>query len=133
MARQSRKPVRETEVDATQPLERLASFNSAATNAAMQAGRACVDMVTALNGEMLGFVNQRWRDDMDFGRCLARCSNLTDAASLQQDWTRRAMAEYTAEVTKLTRLASGLVMEGLDPVLRQAAASAATMTKPPAR
>jgi len=114
-------------------IERLGAAGGALTEAMMTSTRVCLDGMTRFNGEVIGFVNDRLRRDADFGQSLARCSNWTEAASLQQDWARKTMQDYFSESSKLMQLASKATLESMDPVFRTAARGMSGLMRPPAQ
>jgi hypothetical protein len=129
MTKEVSKHSKSGELESAPPPDRLASPNSLLSDAVVKSTGACLDGMSALNGEVVEFVNERVRRDIDLGQSLARCSNWAEACSLQQDWARQAMQDYIGETTKLFQLASKLTMASMDPVLRTAS-SMTEMVKP---
>lgn len=121
---------RDQEVAAAEQLTRLGALAGSMTNAVTNATQAYVEGVTKLNSEVIGFMSDRWRRDVDFGQSLARCENWTEATALQQDWARRAAQDYFAEATKLFQLASRSALGTWDPLLQQVVSNASELKKP---
>jgi hypothetical protein len=130
MATDNRKHGKPAQAEATEQLERMSEAGGAVADAMAKWTQVCLDGMTQLNGEVFGFVNDRLRRDVDLGQSLARCSNWAEAASLQQDWARRAMQDYFSESSKLLQLMSKTTLEGLDPVLRTAARNISGLVQP---
>jgi hypothetical protein len=84
---------------AAEQLTRVGALTGSMTNSVTYATQAYLDGATKLNSEIIGFMGDRWRRDVDFVQSLARCETWTEAAALQQDWAHRAAQDYFAEAT----------------------------------
>ena len=113
---------------AAEQLTRVGALTGSMTNSVTYATQAYLDGATKLNSEMIGFLGDRWRRDVDFVQSLARCENWTEAAALRQDWAHRAAQDYFAEATKLFRLASKSALGTWDPLLQQVASNVGELT-----
>lgn len=74
--------------------------------ALMGVAASCLNSVAAVNGELVGFVADRWRRDVDLGQSMACCENWNAAVALQQDWAKHTVQDYLAEASKLMQIAS---------------------------
>ena len=104
-----------TAKDNGERLADLAAFNGVAMEMIADGWSAYARGLAALNGEVLGFVNLRLRQDTDLARAMTRCDSWEDALGLQRDWARQATEQYTAEASKLGELASGVAQESWQP------------------
>jgi hypothetical protein len=129
MTKEVSKHAKSGDVESAVEPERAAPAGTVLSDAVAKSTGACLDGMSALNSEVIEFVSERVRRDIDLGQSLARCSNWAEACSLQQDWARRTMQDYIGETTKLLQLASRLTMNSMDPVL-QTASSMTEMVKP---
>jgi len=111
-------------------LERMTAFNGTAMEIFSQACQAYASGVATLNGELMGFVNNRLNRDVELGRTLSQCSNWSDAVNLQQDWTQQANQEYLAEASRLMDLSSKVAKESWEPVYDRATQVLTQITKP---
>jgi hypothetical protein len=129
MTTESAKHAKPAETTASAQLERLGTAGGAFADAVMKSSQACLDGMSRVGGEVAGFVNDRLQRDVDFGQSLARCGTWAEAASLQQDWARRAVQDYFSESGKLLQLMSKATLESMDTVLRTTA-SGLTLIQP---
>jgi hypothetical protein len=104
---------------ASQQFESMAAFNGAAMAMFTEALQAYSKGFAAFNGEMMGFMNTRLRHDAELGRALVKCEDWSKAAELQQDWARKAAAEYLTEAGKLMEVASKAARENLETVYQR--------------
>ena len=97
-------------------IDQITAFNTTAMEAFTKASRAYVSGMAAVNGEVFRFVTQRLRHDVEVGQSLAGCEDFSKAASLQQEWARKAMDDYMAEAGRLMELASKATTESWEPL-----------------
>lgn len=100
-------------------LQQVAAANDAAMEIFAQSCQACASGFASLNGELMGFVSNRFNRDVELGRALSGCANWADALDLQQNWAQQATREYLAEASRITQLASKLVAESWEPVYQR--------------
>jgi hypothetical protein len=68
------------------------------------ASQAYIDVIGQCQGEVCDFLTRRLSSDLKLGEDLAKCKDLTEAASLQQEWLRRTVEDYVSEGQKLWQL-----------------------------
>ena len=90
----------------TEDLERLNILTNGMADTLMYATQGYLNRAAAFNGEVIGFVGDRWRRDVDLGQSLARCGNWNEAIALQRNWAQHTVQDYLAEATKLIEIAS---------------------------
>ena len=70
-----------------------------------------VEGASAVNEELLKFINSRLNRDLEFSRALSVCADISDAAKLQQEWAHQAMQEHLVQAQKLAELNSNVAEE----------------------
>jgi len=108
------------QVEVSEQLARMASFNGAALDMLTRMGQAYFNSISALNEEMMKFMALRMQHDAEFGQSLTKCDNWASAADLQRGWVQEAGEEYFAEAGKLLELASKVTVESWKPVQERA-------------
>lgn len=68
------------------------------------ASQACIDVIGQCQGEVCNFVTRRLSNDLQHGQKLAQCKDITEAASLQQEWLRQTVDDYVSEGQRLWQL-----------------------------
>ena len=94
----------------------FAAWQGGAMDAMARAGQAYVEGVVELNQELAGFVQARWKRDLELGESLARCRDLSDFTDVQRAWLEEATEQYAAETRKLVELGTKLASMSWDPV-----------------
>jgi len=124
MTKQSDNPTQAPGFMPPEQIDQITAFNNTTMDAFTKASQAYVSGMAAVNGEVFRFVTRRLRHDVEVGQSLAGCDDLSKAASLQQDWARKAMDDYMAETGKLMELASKATMESWKPLYEGADSAA---------
>ena len=94
----------------------FAAWQGGAMDAMVQAGQAYVEGVVELNQELAGFVQTRWKRDLELGESLARCRDLSDFTNVQRAWLEETTEQYAAETQKLVELGTKLASMSRDRV-----------------
>ncbi len=113
-------------------LEWAMQANAAQLRAFSEAGQRCLEGLIALNGELADFLNAEAAKSGEFGRRLAKCDSLVDAARCCQEWTGATMESCMAESRKLAEITANVAQESWTPVIEGANAVLEGMRRPPA-
>ena len=103
--------------------------NTAFVDALTQAGQTYMSQVSALNEEILSFAAGRLQKVSEVGESLMKCKDITDALRIQQDWLRQTTEQYVQEAGKIFEMTTKAAMASVNPVIEQAAHSAAKTTE----
>lgn len=83
---------------------------------ATRAARAYFNGAARLNQEMIGFVNDRVKKDMETARALITSKSSSDAFAAQAAFFEHAIRDYANEASKVMHLAADIARETLTPV-----------------
>ena len=108
----------------------MMEMNAAQLNAFSEIGRRYMDGLIKLNGEMVDFLSSQAAMNGEFGRRLAECDNLADAARFCQEWTGSAMETCMAESRKLTDITAAVAQDSWDPMIESTNAMLRGMARP---
>jgi hypothetical protein len=79
------------------------------------AGQAMMDGVTKLQKELVDFVSERIRQDVETQQAMLRCRSFDDMRDLQTRFFQTAVDQYSAEANRLMKLGSEIVQRSLEP------------------
>lgn len=82
-------------------LDAVAKANGEAFDAMLEANRAMMNGIAALNGELMAFADQRLRQDIERGESLMGCTKAEDALRVQMDFAETARQDYLREAHKV--------------------------------
>ena len=120
MPRNTKSKTQTTQAGAREALDPIAAFNGAAAETFVRTCQAYTNGATAMNAEMMSFMNTRLNRDIEFTQAMSKCENWAGVVDVQQKWARQATEEYFAKASRLVQLAANLTEESWEPVYEQA-------------
>jgi hypothetical protein len=69
----------------------------------MRANRVWIETAGRCGARLIGFVGQRLEADLQHGRKLVECRDVSTFAEAQSDWLRRAFDDYRREIEALAK------------------------------
>lgn len=78
------------------------------------AGHAMIEGVTKMQREIVDFVSERIRQDMETQQALLRCRSMDEVRDVQTRFFQTAMDQYSAEAGKLMRIATEVMQRPFD-------------------
>ena len=130
MAEKTKATTQTSQASTREVLDPFSAFGGVAAETFVRTCQACTDGATALNAEMMSFMNNRLSRDIEFTQAMSKCENWAGIVNVQQTWARQATEEYFAEANKLVQLAARLTEESWEPVYEQANQTLAELKKP---
>lgn len=110
-----------TDSGAGRQLEGLTRLNTTMLTVYIDGLQTCMRATFDLQQEALRFLTRRVECDLAATQSLAKCRSWADVGKLQQDWTRAATEDYTAESSKVMEFAARTATEGFKTLREQAA------------
>jgi hypothetical protein len=106
MANTHETPDEEIERPADAVIDTVTLSQQEALHAMEVAGTTLFTGLNEMQREIADFVAKRIREDMETQQDLLRCRNLDDVRAVQTRFFRTAMDQYSAETTRLMKLAT---------------------------
>lgn len=88
------------------PMDALLDQQGQAFEAVAASNRVLLDGLTALNEEMMAFMAQRLRQDVDVSQKLFDCRTAQEVIDLESAFVRSAISDYFDEASRIFEMAS---------------------------
>ena len=130
MPRKTRATTRTSQESAREAHVPFAAFNGAAAETFVRTCEACTNGATAVNAQVMSFIDTRLSRDIDLTQAMSKCEDWAGVVDLQQVWARQATQDYFTEASKLVQLAGKLTQESWEQVYEQTNQMLSELEKP---
>jgi hypothetical protein len=94
---------------AEQAQQVMAEWQTKGLHAMASFGTRWIEQMSDIGSEMLSFLADRVKQDVDFQHKALHCNNAQDLHQLQADFVQRALEDYNAETARLTKIGNAMM------------------------